>query len=216
MRPITRRLLAAVPALLIAASAHAQIPTTGHQGALPDGRWEVLTSSGALVATGAQRDAVKDAPLSTIALFYRLRANVALTTSAGWARSRDLTTTDQRKLSVFSYDLGAEWRASVWPTSAGTHVMPFAGAGVGGRSYDHRGVASEATHGLASYAAVGAEIGVRRLRLRLEARDYVSAFRAAGTTGSATSRNDLMLLAGLRFTRRVSEASRTAAFPGHE
>ena len=81
MRPTTRRILAAVPALLIAASAHAQIPATGSQRALPTGRWEFLTSSGALVATGAQRDAVKDAPLSTISVFYRLHANVALTTA---------------------------------------------------------------------------------------------------------------------------------------
>lgn len=81
MRPTTRRILAAVPALLIAASAHAQIPATGSQRALPTGRWEFLTSSGALVATGAQRDSVKDAPLSTISVFYRLRANVALTTA---------------------------------------------------------------------------------------------------------------------------------------
>lgn len=106
--------------------------------------------------------------------------------------------------------------SSVSSTSSLGSKCDCTGAGVGGRSYDHRGVASEATHGLASYAAIGAELGVRRLRLRLEARDYVSAFRAAGTIGSTSGRNDLMLLAGIRITRRVSAASRTAASPEHE
>jgi hypothetical protein len=164
--------------------------------------WELLLSSGALVPTGAQRAALKDAPLSTAQLSYVVRSRIAVTTAVGWARSRDLVAAGDPKLSVFTYDVGVEARAPRRLAGDAATLTPFAGVGAGGRSYDHRGLDVDATHTLAGYAAAGAEIGVRRVRLRLEARDYVSGFRPLVGGGEAVARNDVMLMAGLRFTRR--------------
>lgn len=164
--------------------------------------FELIASSGALVPTGAQRAALKDAPISTAQLSYVVRSRFAVTAAVGWARSRDLVAEGDPKLSVFTYDVGVEARAPhSLSRDAGT-LTPFVGVGAGGRSYDHRGRDVDATHGLAGYAAAGAELGLGRMRLRLEARDYVRGFRPLVGGGEAVARNDVMIMAGLRLTRR--------------
>jgi hypothetical protein len=178
------------------ARAQAAPPTTG-----PRPRWELLGSSGALVPTGALRATLKDASLSTAQLSYVLRSRLAVTTTLGWARSRDLLRENDPKLSVFTYDVGIEARAPRWLAGDAVTFTPFAGVGAGGRSYDHRGVDVDATHTLAGYVATGGELGAGRLRLRIEARDYVTGFKPLGG-GTAAARNDMMLLAGLRYTRK--------------
>ena len=47
---------------------------------------------------------------------------------------------------------------------------------------------------MAAYGGAGAELGYRRVRLRLEARDYVS--------GRDGVRNDIVMLLGLRIASR--------------
>ncbi|MEO7963474.1 MAG: hypothetical protein ABIT38_06130, partial [Gemmatimonadaceae bacterium] len=69
---------------------------------------------------------------------------------------------------------------------------------------DHRGVDLEATHNFAGYAAAGGELGTGRVRLRLEARDYVSGFKPLVGSGKSATRQDFSLLAGLRLTRKHS------------
>jgi hypothetical protein len=164
--------------------------------------WELIASSGALVPTGALRVALKDASLSTAQLSYVVRSRLAVTTTVGWARSRDLLTEGDPKLSVFTYDVGVEARAPRWRAGEVVTFTPFAGAGAGGRSYDYRGREVDATHALAGYMAAGGELGAGRLRLRLEARDYVTGFKPLVGGGAAAARNDVMLLAGLRYTRK--------------
>jgi hypothetical protein len=178
--------------------------TADAQGTRPAPRngFEILASSGALVPVGAQRAALKDAPLSTAQLSYVVRSRLAVTTAVGWARSRDLVSDGDPKLSVFTYDVGIEARAPRWLQSGETSLTPIAGVGAGGRSYNHRGRDVDATHNLAGYIAAGAELGVGRVRLRLEARDYVSAFRPLVGGGEAVARNDVVIIAGLRFARR--------------
>jgi hypothetical protein len=103
---------------------------------------------------------------------------------------------------VFTYDVGVEARAPRWRERGAVTFTPFAGAGGGARSYNHRGLDVDATHALAGYAAAGGELGIGRVRLRVEARDYVATFRPLVGGGAAAARNDVMLLAGLRITRR--------------
>jgi hypothetical protein len=43
---------------------------------------------------------------------------------------------------------------------------------------------------------------VRRIRVRVEARDYVTGFKPLAGTGAAATRNDVVLMAGLRYARR--------------
>lgn len=188
----------AIAGLISLSAIHADAQSTA-----PVARWEFLASSGALVPTGAQRNAVKDAALSIAQLSYVTPRKIAITGSAGWARSRDLATANRQRLSVFTYDIGAEWRGTTWRPESRLGAMPFAGMGVGGRSYDHRGIKADASHGVAGYAAGGVELGAQRLRLRFEARDYMSGFRPVGSAKNSELRNDLMLLAGLQLSRRA-------------
>jgi hypothetical protein len=162
-------------------------------------RWELLVPSGALVPTGSQRDAIKTANLSAVQLTLVAQPAFAITSTVGWARSRDIASTGNPKLDVFSYDLGAEIRGHRW---LGGKAMTFAGAGVGGRSYNYRKLDVDATHNVAAYASAGSELAARRLRVRIEARDYVSGFKPLAGPGAARTGNDVVVMAGLRIVSR--------------
>ena len=43
---------------------------------------------------------------------------------------------------------------------------------------------------------------MRRIRLRVEARDYATGFKPIAGGGSANARNDVVMMAGLRIVRR--------------
>lgn len=164
--------------------------------------WEVLGSSGALLPMGAQRSSLKRAPLSTAQVLYAINPRVAITTTLGWGRSRDLAAVGTPKLSVFTYDVGIEARAPQWRQASTFSVLPFAGVGAGGRSYDHRGHDVDATHNLAGYASLGGELGAGRVRLRIEGRHYLSRFAPLTGSRPTATRQDFTLLAGLRLTRK--------------
>ena len=191
----SRGTLAAVGALglllALARTSMAQAP------AEPTGAWEFRVPAGGLVPTGAQRSALKDAHLSAAQLSYAVRPAFAITATVGWARSRDLAAADDPKLDVFTYDLGAEARAPEWFAGRAVTFRPFVGAGAGARSYNHRKLNVDATHNVAGYAAVGGELGMGRVGLRLEARDYVTGFKPLVGGGSARTRNDIVALLGL-------------------
>lgn len=189
--------LVAVVSIAASRPARAQAPAPAHS-------WEVLAASGALVPTGAERSAIKDAPLSTLQVSYVTRARFAITTTLGWARSRDLATLDAPKLDVFTYDVGVEARAPRWIAGDVASFTPFMGLGAGGRSYDYRKLDLAATHNLAGYGAIGGELGAGRVHLRLELRDYVSGSKPLGASLSRATRNDVVATIGLRFTRRAN------------
>lgn len=202
----TRPLSAMTLGLMLAVSASFAAPV-GAQTVEPSpvarrSSWEVLASSGALVPTGAQRNALKDGALSTAQLLYVTRSRIAISSTLGWARSRDLASAGTPKLSVFTYDVGLEARGRERGNASGLTLTPFAGAGAGGRSYDLRGRDADARHNLAGYASLGGELGAGRVRLRLEARDYVSGFKPLAGSGRSATRQDVALFAGLRFTRK--------------
>ena len=197
LRPTVRHAAAATAAVVsIVASrpATAQAPAPGHG-------WELLAASGALIPTGAERASIKDAPLSTVQLSYVAHSRFAITTMVGWARSRDLATANTPKLDVFTYDLGVETRAPRRIASNRLSLTPFMGMGLGGRSYDYRKLDADATHNLAGYASAGGELGAGRVHLRLELRDYVSGSKPLGASAYSATRNDLVAMIGLRFTK---------------
>ncbi len=163
-------------------------------------RFEFVVSSGALLPTGDQRDALKRAKMTIAQLSYAVRPYLAVTTSMGWARSRDIATAGAPKLDVFTYDVGAELRADRWLSGKALTFTPFAGAGAGGRSYNYRSLDVDAAHNLAAYGSAGGELGYRRIRFRVEARDYVTGFKPLTGSGTAERRNDVSVMAGLRIT----------------
>ena len=172
------------------------------QAARKVARWELTIPSGALVPTGVQRDAIKRGELTAVQLMYAVRPAFAITSTFGWARSKDVATVDQPKLDVFTYDVGAEARAPQWITNETLSFSPFAGVGAGGRSYNYRKLDVDATHNLAAYASAGGDIGVRRLHLRLEARGYGAGVKPLTGSGAARTGNDVVVMVGLRLVSR--------------
>jgi hypothetical protein len=163
--------------------------------------WEFRVTSGALVPTGSQRNFLKDAPVSTAQLSWVVRPSLAVTGTFGWARSRDLASPDNPKLDVFTSDLGVEARSAQWFADRSVTFSPFVGVGAGARSYNYRSLNVDATHNLAGYGTVGGELGMGRVGLRLEVRDYASGFRPLAGGGKSDTRNDVVIMAGLRFNR---------------
>ena len=165
-------------------------------------RWEFTVPSGVIVPAGAQRAAIHRGSLTAAQLVYVGHPALALTATTGWARSRDVASPGEPKLDVFTYDLGAEVRAPRWNVGRSVTFRTFAGLGAGARSYDYRNLDVDATHNLAAYGSAGGELGVGRIRLRLEAREYVTGFKPLQGEGMSDARNDVVAMAGLRLSSR--------------
>ncbi|MEO8620757.1 MAG: hypothetical protein ABI625_06815 [bacterium] len=165
-------------------------------------KWEFLMTSGAVVPTGAERSAIKRGNLSAAQLTYVARPALALTATVGWARTRDIASAGDPKLDVFTYDVGAEVRSNRWNADQAVTVRPFAGIGAGARSYNYRSLDINATHNAAAYASMGGEAGYRRVRVRIEARDYVTGYKPLVGSGTSDTRNDVVVMAGFRLATR--------------
>ena len=192
---------AALGTLAVASSLSAQTTESPVMTA-KQARWELVVPSGAMIPTGAQREAVKRGNMSAVQITYVAQPSLAIVSTFGWARSKDVATTGNPKLDVFTYDIGGELRAPRWIASETISFAPFAGIGAGGRSYNYRKLDVDATHNLAAYASAGGELGVRRLRLRLEARDYVAGFKPLTGAGESRTGNDIVVMVGLRLVSR--------------
>lgn len=165
-------------------------------------RWSLTVPGGSLVPTGAQRHAIKRGDVTAIQLAYAPQAAFAITSTFGWARSRDIATAGDPKLDVFTYDVGLEARAPRWIQGDAMVFTPFAGAGAGGRSYNYRKLDVDATHNLAGYVSAGGELRIMRVGLRVEARDYVTGFKPLQGSGAARTGNDVVVLAGVHLFSR--------------
>ncbi len=163
--------------------------------------WELRFTSGALVPTGNQRNSLKDAQLSAAQVSWLVRPSVAINGTFGWAQSRDAASADSPKLDVFTYDLGVEVRGNEPGAERAVSFSPFAGVGAGARSYNYRSLTVDATNNVSAYAAAGGELGMGRVGLRLEVRDYATGFKPLTGIGSSSTRNDVVVMAGVRFNR---------------
>lgn len=168
----------------------------------PPAAWEFYISGGWLMPTGAQRASLQGADLTAVVVSYVPRPSFAITGTFEWARSRDLAIVGEPKLDVFLGDLGTEARAPQMPLGGAWKVAPFLGLGAGTRSYHLRGRDADATHNLAAYGSFGGEFAIHRVHLRLEVRDYVSSFKPLAGDRKAGTRNDLVVLLGLRFVKK--------------
>ncbi|MEO5818838.1 MAG: hypothetical protein ABIT20_26450 [Gemmatimonadaceae bacterium] len=163
--------------------------------------WEFRVTSGALIGTGTQRNSIKDARVTAAQLSFVPQPSLAITGTFGWATSRELTSLDTPKLDVFTYDLGIEARPMQWLVDRAVTFSPFVGVGAGARSYNFRSLDVDATNNLAAYATAGGELGVGRVGLRLEVRDYATGFKPLVGTGASDARNDVVIMAAVRFNR---------------
>lgn len=197
-------LLRTALAIVTGFSLFAASAATADAQTLPEQKpqWQFLVSTGSVHPTGVQREALTRGKLTAAQLTYVVRPALAFNATIGWARSRDIAFVQDAKLDVFTYDLGAEVRANRWIANENMSFSPFAGVGAGARSYNYRSLDVDATHNAAAYGSAGAELGYRRVRLRVEARDYVTGFKPLDGAGSSDARNDVVVMVGLRFVRR--------------
>jgi hypothetical protein len=196
------RIAAALGYSLLAAGTIAAQTAEPQPASQSKSRWEVIAPSGTLVPTGAQKSAIKKGNLSGLQLNFHALPSLAITSMVGWARSRDVAIGGDPKLDVFTYDVGAEFRAPQLNVRKGATFGAFAGAGAGGRSYNHRKLDIDATHNAAAYGSIGGELGIRRVKVRLEARDYVTGFKPLAGSGASRTGNDVVVMLGVGTNRR--------------
>lgn len=163
--------------------------------------FELLVPSGTVVPTGAQGDAVTQGNMTAVQASFGLRPDLVMTSTVGWTRSTPRGLGPDARLHVYTYDAGLEYRLPRRTSDRRVAFKPFAGAGVGGRTHDYRHIAVATRHDVSAYASAGAELGLWRVRLRLEARNYLTWGTPLGAT-RGTSRNDVAVLAGLRLALR--------------
>jgi hypothetical protein len=199
LRPATLRagLTLAVVVALAAAAARAEAQSTSQNA------FQVRPLVGALIATGDQRDVLKNAVLVGAQASYTLNPNFGLVGSFGWSPSEDKTSASRPKVDLYQYDLGIEGRLSDLTSGSAVATRPYAILGGGARTYDLRNVAgaSAQTNPL-GYGAVGLDLNQANgpIGLRLEARDNVTGFKGLrGELQDRKTRNDLQFVAGLTF-----------------
>jgi hypothetical protein len=210
LRSAQRTLAAASVASAIvtwAAPARAQLVGGAANQPAPAGSWlsatdgvvEVRPFAGALIPTGAERTILKNALLAGGQVSVRILPQLAATGTFAWSPNNDRSFLGAPTLDVYQYDLGLEARGAGWFQGDGWNFTPFAGLGVGGRTYNYRNLDFRSTTDVDGYGSVGAELGYGRVGLRVEGRDYISQFHPLNGIGTTTNHNDVALGAGLTF-----------------
>ena len=165
--------------------------------AATDGVVEVRPFAGALIPTGPSRAFLKNALLAGGQVSVRILPQLAATGTFAWSPNNDRTFVGAPTLDVYQYDVGLEARGAGWFQGDGWNFTPFAGLGVGGRTYNYRDLDLRTTTDVDGYGAIGGEVGYGRIGLRVEGRDYISQFHPLNGIGSTANHNDVALGAGV-------------------
>lgn len=195
LKPVATAALVLASLMTTAGLAQAQTPVTIKPG------FELIVPTGTVVPTGAQEADLKRAKLMAAQLSYGLRPDLVVTSTIGWARTTPLGVGPNAKLDLFTYDAGVEYRLPRQRGDRRINFKPFTGVGLGARTHSYRNAEVATAHNLAAYASVGGELGLSRVRVRVEVRDYLTWVTPLGATGG-TRRNDVAVLAGLRLALR--------------
>ena len=186
-------------ATLLGATALASATASGAAAqALP--RLEARPFFGAYIPTGDQGDLLGDGVSVGVQGGYTLTRHLSLVGSLAWAGSSNRTMLLADKVDVYQYDLGAEYRQPI-ALGGGMRLSPFVGLGAGGRTYQYRDRDTDAQSNVAGYGALGGQLNLGPVGLRLEARDYVSRFKGlTGELSEAKARNDVTVLSAISFS----------------
>ena len=163
------------------------------------GSFEVRPFVGAYIPTGDKRDQLKDAVLTGAQLSWRALPALAITGSFGWSPSKDRITAGNQTLDIYQYDVGAELRAASLVNGGAWELSPFAGLGLGGRTYNYRDLDVDSKSNFDGYAALGSDVGFGPIGFRIEGRDYVSQFKPLTGSGDTKTRNDIGLAFGVTY-----------------
>ena len=158
---------------------------------------------GALVGTGAQRGALRNAVLMGGQASLVVHPNAALVGTFSWSPNRNELSVQRPRLDVYQYDVGLEGRFNDVTRQSPVVTRPYGTFGAGARTCDPRRVPNaEAQSNPLLYGAAGVDLEPAdgRFGLRLEARDNVTWFKGfRGELPEIQARNDLQFSAGLTF-----------------
>lgn len=159
-------------------------------------RIAVHTLLGVRMPTGQARDVFGPAFLIGGQIAVRMRRHVAAMMSVSAAQGDDRTHLGDNALTAVQYDVGVERHGCPFCSGGMPGVKPFAGVGVGGRTYRHDRGIRPATTSATVYVAAGVELRRSRAGFRTELRDYL----VGGQRDLQRSTwNDIVLQAGLAY-----------------
>jgi hypothetical protein len=187
-----------VSMLLSAALLGAAVSSEADAQSTSRSRFEARPFVGAYLPTGDHRDLLGDAITAGIQGGYTLTEYFSLVATIGVAPSSDKRIPRYGDVDLFTYDIGAELTTSFEIGRAGMTLSPFVGFGAGGRTYDYRDWNSRSETNFAGYGALGGQLRMNSLGLRVEARDYMSSFKGlVGEMPDRETRNDITIVTAL-------------------
>ena len=182
-------LSAAVLGAVLGGDAHGQTPRP---------RFEARPFVGAYFPTGDHRDLLSDAIAVGLQGGYAISPHLSLVATFGLTTSSDKRIPLDDDLDLFSYDIGAELSKELALGDRGITLSPFVGVGAGGRTYDYRDRGTSSETNFAGYGAIGGQLRLGTVGVRVEARDYVSSFKGlTGELRERSTRNDVSVVTAL-------------------
>jgi hypothetical protein len=151
----------------------------------PTARLEVAPLVGAFVPVGDQKGVLESAVLTGVLGTYDFHRNVAFVASLAWSPTQSAGAA----VDLFQWDIGMQAQAPL-ALSPGWTLKPFAGVGIGTRTYSYRELDFDQQSDFVFYSALGADLRYRKLALGFTARHQLTAFGPAGDSGA---RGDLAL-----------------------
>lgn len=162
---------------------------------------EIRPFAGAIIPTGDQRDLFLDAPMAGVSTALELKPSLHVLATFTWVAAQNKYPVAQDNVNIYQYSVGAEL-GFVKPLGGRWELRPFAGIGVGGRTYAFQGLGLNDKTCFAGYGALGTEFQIARTALRLEARHNVFRYLSPMPGVSAQTRNDIGLSLGIAYHLR--------------
>jgi hypothetical protein len=169
-------------------------------GAQTEGQWEIRPIVGIALPTGALRGAFDNVLFYGAQSSIRVTHDVEILASFAWQPSTAKYDAADRRVNVSVYDAGVERHFRHADTDR-VALVPFIGAGIGGRAYDFRSTSLEGSTCMSGYVSAGVAYERRRGAVRLELRDNMLCYRNPLPSFQEGTRNEVALAlgAGLRF-----------------
>ena len=176
--------------------------------------FEIRPVFGSFLPAGNAKASLASSSLGGLQMSLAVNRHVALSVTVTVAPTTDLSAPATPGLDVVMYDLGGEWRFNGWKRGGTSFFTPFVGAGLGSLAYEYSDSTSTSVSNRDGYLAVGGEIGVGLIGIRLEGRDYLSHVSAvASPTAGKTRQNDITVALGLAFRLGRSASPEAAPRP---
>jgi hypothetical protein len=164
---------------------------------IPLPRLEVRPWVGAKIPTGIQKQVFGAAPVYGIQGAIEMTPSMHMLGTLGWSPARSKLDVVDRGADMFEYDVGVEYNLQ-FPLSGRWEMKPFAGGGVGARTYRYDAEGLESSTPLTAYAAVGTEVQRGLAAFRIEARGYLHGF-ADPLSEEWDARNELGISLGFAY-----------------